>query len=157
MQTFEQRVLSMSAKQIIMAMVEALTHPPIINVDMRSFGDVRIVQKARLFGLIPAKTKCFGCAATNTICKISGITLDTSNVECLNKRAQAINSDRDFLSKFEVAINSLRCGSILGYNTALSTTGVAEITNPLDIELPILETNYTNNDLTPYIALADSQ
>lgn len=67
---FKQKVQSMTAKEIIMAMVESLIPPPLIKVDMGTFGTTEITKPATKFlgwTLRKAESICFGCAATNTI------------------------------------------------------------------------------------------
>jgi len=147
---FKEKVQSMTAKEIILAMVDSLTHPPIINIDMETYGENK-------------RGVCFGCAATNTICKISGVVFTSENIGNRRSRAKAVNDDifndtiDDFVYCFERAINGLRQSNLQTYNLFTKHEKFAEIVNPLDIELPRLDNNYTNDDLKPYIELANSQ
>lgn len=138
---FKEKVQSMTAKEIILAMVEGLRHPS-IKVDMDTFGEQR-------YGV------CYGCAATNTVCKISGITFDSTNIMYGNLRAEAINTDMNFLILFESAIDGLRAGSIDYYNKIALREGFAEIDPVVDI--PALYGDYTEEDLEFFVELASLQ
>ena len=59
---FKEKVQAMSAKEIIMAMVEGLRNP-VTKIHMGTYGKVE-------------GDVCYGCAATNAICKIGKISLD---------------------------------------------------------------------------------
>lgn len=141
-QTFEQKVKSMSAKEIIMSMVEGLQNP-VVRVDIDTFGEV-------------IDNVCYGCAATNAICKISGKTFNIENIGYRDGRAEFINSDPYFLMEFEVAIDFLRSGYILIYNKKAQEACFAQIEDP-KFELPKLTNNYTPKDLQQYINLANAQ
>lgn len=152
--TFEEKVKSMSAKEIITAMVDSLVRPPIVNVDMSTYGDA---YQKKFLGFIPyGKPVCFGCAATNTICKIAGITFTPENIIDVSKRAEAVGVDWGFLEVFEIAINSLRIGDISDYNYRARANGFAEIKSSY-ASLPVLNDNYTNSDLDKYRNLAKIQ
>ncbi len=140
---FEDKVKSMTAKEIIMNMVEALNNPS-INVDMRDFG------RYDEDGI------CFGCAATNTICRISGVIFNQTNIETYG-RADSLNVDRDFMDNFEYSINQLRSGDLEFYNQFARRGGFAVITNPENLKLPILTTDSYLENLQPYVYLANSQ
>lgn len=155
--TFEEKVKSMTAKEIIMAMVDSLTHPPIINIDMSSFGDSRVVDRKFLGIKIGKKKVCFGCAATNTICQISGKKFTTENINTRNLRAEFINTDYEFLNAFETAIDDLRSGYIESYNIKAAIHGFATIKNKGMKYFSRLKSSYTNADLEPYIRLANDQ
>lgn len=155
---FEQKVKSMTAKEIIMAMVDALTHPPIINIEMGTFGSCEIKRKKFLGITYKKEYTCFGCAATNTICQISGVVFVNDKIDSLYDRAQSINCrDAAFLKVFENAIDSLRTTSIEGYNYYATCGRFARITEKPDLELITLSNNYTNDDLKGYIELAKYQ
>ena len=150
---FQEKVQSMTAKEIIMAMVESLQNP-LIKVDMGSFGYSKVVEKKFLF--IPYKKKvCFGCAATNTICKISGKTFDSNSIREIEKRAEFQDTDPEFLKHFEIAIDYLRSSRILDYNAFASAKGFAQIEKT--VSLPPLYSDYTQEQLDKYIELANSQ
>ena len=134
---FEQIVKSMTAKQIIMAMVDGLRKPS-CKIDMSTFGSVR--------GGI-----CFGCAATNTISKICEIDyLDVST-------AVQLGNATDFLIRFECAIDQLRCGNVYDYNHLALSYGFSTIKEVEDLYLPCLSNNYTEEDLKAYEKLAELQ
>jgi hypothetical protein len=134
----EQKIIGLSAKEIIMAMVNGLRKRHVC-VDMSTFGHKS------------DNGVCFGCAATNTLIEVSGISEE-----------EAINTSELFLSTlisgFEKAIDCLRCGDIYSYNI-YSEYGlcIPEIVNPESIYLPALTDDYTEYDLQQYERLANSQ
>lgn len=149
--TFEEKVRSMTAKEIILAMVESLERP-IINVDMSVWGEAR---PKRALGLIPfGKPVCFGCAATNTLCKIANVKFTTENIEY--GRANAVNGNKWFVDKFEDAIDYLRRGHINAYNNFASVNGFSLIKD-VGIKLPYLKNSYTKKQLNVYRQLAEQQ
>lgn len=159
---FKEKVQSMTAKEIIMAMVKALTRPPIINIEMSSYGHVveTTVITKRFFGLYKKsaiKKLCFGCAATNTICQITGKKFTPDNISEPKDRAEFINSDTKFLDRFECAIDMLRRGNIKAYNEEAEIAGIATIEYDHTIEYPYLNNDYTNKDLAAYKQLAEEQ
>ena len=155
---FEETVKSMSASDIIMAMVKSLTKPPLLNVDMNYFGRVDRKKRTYLWGIIEIETsKCFGCAATNTICQISGKLFDKSNIEHDITRANFLKCDTTFLNLFERAINELRVGCIRDYNEYARLGEFARITRPPSLSLPVLRNDYMEEDLIPYKELAKYQ
>ena len=81
-----------------MSMVEGLQNP-VINIKMDDFG-------------YSESNICFGCAATNTVCKISNKTFTPDSIYHRSDRADFINTDHTFLAQFEHAIDSLRSGKI---------------------------------------------
>jgi hypothetical protein len=162
---FEDIVRAMSAKEIIMAMVDSLTPPPLIPIEMGSYGGVKIgtkfIEKSIIFGLFKIKVEkpeitCFGCAATNTICKISGIIFNDSNIYNGERRAKALNASYTFLTNFEYAIDSLRKGNLNRYNQFASYGEFAKI-QYFQLKLVKLENHYTLKHLENYKKLADFQ
>lgn len=149
--TFEEKVRSMSSKEIIMAMVDGLKKPT-VRVDFNTYGEFEI--KTRLFGLI-SREICYGCAATNTICRISDVTLRGDNIKYVEDRAKAVNSDSYFLLNFEYAINCLRKGSIDWYNMYASKYAFATIKKAA--EIPYLSNENYSEGLESYIRLANMQ
>ena len=145
---FEQKVKSMSAHDIIMAMVDGLRNPD-INVHMSNYGCAR-------------NGICYGCAATVTVMKIGNVIFDKTNIN-IEKHTQLIDCSYSFLSNFEEAIDSLRRGSIGIYNRRAKQYGFATIKNghfPLfreRIELPVLNTDDYKENLHFYEALAKRQ
>ncbi len=150
---FKQKVQSMTAKEIITAMVESLTPPPLIKIDMASYGEIKT--QTYFFGLFTKKV-CFGCAATNTICKISGKKFTTQNIMSTSSRAEFIFVDATFLNHFERAIDCLRRGDVDSYNERAKIIAIATI-KPNKTYLPRLNDDYTIEELGYYINLANEQ
>lgn len=164
---FQEKVRSMTAAEIIRAMVESLIPPPAIRIDMGTYGEARNVNITKGFSILglqiikPKKeVVCFGCAATNTVCKISGSVFTKEVIGEPELRAKFIETDRSFLSVFESAINQLRLGNIRAYNKDAKTGEFAQI----DIDkhwreigrLRELYNDYTSNDLVAYAQLANA-
>ncbi len=142
---FKEKVQSMTAKEIILAMVEGLRNPT-VKVDMNEFGGVN------------DKGICYGCAATNIICKITGKKFTKNNIENRERRSDFINTDFDFLEAFENAIDFLRMGDLDNYNKKAEEGKFAEITSGEDLKNFIYLTNdYTETDLKLLEELANLQ
>lgn len=136
--TFEEKVRSMSAAEIIMAMVNGLRKRH-VNVRMSSFGSIW-------------DGVCYGCAATNTICEISGKVFTDSLI--VYGRSYFVGAkSSDFLGIFEVAIDWLRSGEIWEYNRLAEHIKISLIED-VGIELPYLTDNYTDHQLDKYVELA---
>lgn len=131
--TLTEKVQGMTAKEIIIAMVQGLRNPMTI-IDMGDFGYRR-------------EGVCYGCAATNTICSLMEDTEHLMPKEGCRVYFEPIVND------FESAINDLRKGDIEGYNFY----GFAQIKEVEGIELPYLATNYTQEELDIYEQLANAQ
>lgn len=144
---FQETVQAMSARQIIMSMVNGLLNPA-TKVQMRTFGYYD-----------PEQDKCFGCAATNTIAIIAGLSkVAAKDLGWYGFNPTSLDDcDRRFLDHFEYAIDSLRNGYIEGYNKYASIGGFAQITDNPNRVLPRLSTSNYRKNLTPYIALAQEQ
>lgn len=149
---FKEKVQSMTASEIILTMVDSLKNP-VVNVEMHSFGGY---SEEKLLGLIPRKV-CYGCAATNTICKISGVKLNFKNINNVHERSEALNTEVGFLDDFEDAINYLRMGDIESYNEYAEKSGFANIQNNEELLLPEIQNGFTNEDLSFYVDLAKYQ
>ena len=133
---FELIVKSMTAKEIIMAMVEGLRHPSCV-VGMGTFGSVK-------------EGICYGCIATITIARIYGIgKLD-------EETTLQIKDSQSFMWQFKWAINDLRMGCVDYYNAIAEIYDFPTIREE-DLELPILEKDYTEEDLQAYVKLAKMQ
>lgn len=145
--TFRQQVLSMTAGEIIMSMVKGLEKPKTL-IDMGTYGTTRIKDQ---------KIVCYGCAATNTVCEISGVNFTPDNIDYTGDRARAIKSSYDFLKLFELAINELRKGNIDGYNEYAAKGKFRRIQNPFYLQLPRLNNVYTQEQLNVYTKLAKTQ
>lgn len=145
---FRQKVQSMTAKEIIMAMVNGLKARH-VAINMTTFGDV-------IDGV------CYGCAATNTICEISGVVFNESNIfEPYHAEGVGLKDGDShllvlFISRFEHAINFLRMGQIKSYNIIARQNGIAEIKIPFQSP-PFLGKYFTEKELNCYIELANLQ
>lgn len=140
--SFEEKVRSLSAREMVMTMVEGLEKPA-VEVDMATFGTAD-------------GGKCFGCAATNAICLISGHVFGADEIRGTGSRGIAINTDWDFLSDFEAAIDRLRRGRVAGYNLYASYGGFVQLKEP-DYELPVLTTENYRDHLDAYRKFAEEQ
>lgn len=145
---FEEIVQNMSAREIIMTMVNSLKNP-ITEINMQTYGKV------------DSEGICYGCAATNFICSVAEITT-TDMVEAkIDHRIRPFNTILDtsggFLFMFESAINYLRVGDLLRYNTIAVDIGIEKITNNQNISLSILDNGFTPGQLETYVLLANTQ
>jgi hypothetical protein len=147
--TFKQKVRAMSAKQIIMAMVEGLENPTTDFIKMSTWGHK------------DSKGVCYGCAATNAICRIAGknfeYNLQRSDDEGSTRILGSIEEDNPFISTFENAIDSIRCGSIDSANEELAILRLPQIRNYKGYDLPALQDENYLELLHHYVALADRQ
>lgn len=134
---FKERVLSMKPSEIIMAMVKGLRKRH-AKIDMSSYGTVED-------GI------CYGCAATNCILEIDNTLLD------YYKDHLAVDEETyGFIDKFESSINNLRSGDIDGYNYYMVQYGLEnEIVTKSYFYLPMLNDDFTEKDLLPYVELAE--
>lgn len=149
---FDEKVKSMSAKEIIMAMVEGLRNPS-TKVDMGTFGRAKIVS---LLG-ITLKATCYGCAATNTICNISGKKFTPNNIKGSKDKANFIDGSKEFVAHFEESIDRLRRGKTQWYNYLAKSEGFAQIKVKPGLNLPQLNSKDYLENLDPYVELADYQ
>lgn len=141
----KEKIQSMSAKEIIMAMVDGLKNP-ITEIDMSTYGNV-------IYGV------CYGCAATNTICNLMNITKEDfikANPKHTSKYLFLNEDDKKFVGYFESAIDCLRTGYIQDYNTYAKIRNFATIIGEEDC-VPMLSNDYTDDDLQKYIDLANKQ
>lgn len=136
--SFKEKVLSMTGKEIVMAMVNGL-QKEWVYVDMNTFG------------YQTKKGICYGCAATNAICEITGKIpdLSTSNYH----RLISVDDNYVFVARFEKAINRLRFGDIGDYNYWAREMGIAEL--PQSDLPPLNNQNYKEN-LQAYIDYANT-
>lgn len=143
---FKEKVLSMTAKEIVMTMVNGLRHRW-VEINMLSFGHK------------DEKGVCFGCAATNTICEILGEVVPLGDKYDLDKHdirnSGTDPNNPDFVSIFEDCINYLRLGDIPKYNSDAKTIGLPQLPIPA-IALPVLADDYTENDLQAYVDYANT-
>ena len=137
-------IRSMTAKEIIMNMVESLLNPE-IKTAMYTFG---YKDENGIY---------YGCAATASLCNLRNEWYSKEQIVLGN-----FGSEYVFLRLFSHAINHLRCGDISGYNEVARSEKFAVIKNTLsnkdeDYNLPRLYTNYKKTDLDVFIALAMTQ
>lgn len=132
--TFEQKVKSMKPSEIVMAMVNGLRKKH-VNINMRSLGHTK-------------NGICFGCAATNTICEINKQKFDNFSIGNVFTRAEFLQSDVGFLSKFEFSIDALRKGKIQMFNKYLEIIGIKTISIPYILNH--LTSNFDESDLIGY-------
>jgi hypothetical protein len=98
-----------SFSDIVQAMVDGVKKEW-VNVDMRSFGHTKT---HRILG-INVGEKCYGCAATNTLCELMQESFTKDQIRCIKTRVIKVNygiSTKD-LKYFESAIDLLRNGNI---------------------------------------------
>lgn len=152
---FKEKVLTMTAKEIIMAMVESLKNP-VTRIDMGTYGALYKPYNFKT-DTYSKKSYCYGCAATNTICHIADIKLTAKNIVSCSLRAKALKVDEEFLDWFESAIDALRRSDIDDYNGYAEKISIAQITEPFGFYLPELDDNYTTEELDHYIELANLQ
>src|SRR5690606_4387729 len=125
---------SMSAHDIIMAMVEGLRQPR-TEIDMMTFGEIK-------------EGICFGCAATNAILHIMNANEEEVKDHVLECE-ERLNHTSSFVDRFEMGIHCLRCGSVGGYNR-YAEGAFAPITPMPDSRLPLLDDDYTEVQLQEY-------
>jgi hypothetical protein len=149
------KIQSMTAKEIILTMVESLRNP-VTKIDMSTFGFKDV------FGENGKKNICYGCAATNTICKIGGfdpsIVLDVDeyrqyrHVEIYDPTE--ICDFKCIIMQFEWAIDALRMGNIDLYNEYAE--GRFSSIPRCDYYLPVIEDSFTDEDLKFYEYFANT-
>lgn len=138
---FENKIKSMNAHDIIMAMVEGLRKPR-TKIDMATFGRMRD-------GI------CYGCAATNAILHIMKAREDELENYIIVPQYRAYLLSAVYI--FESAIDWLRRGRVGMYNLDAKYYGFAKITPIPGLELPCLENDYTEDQLQEYVKLAEYQ
>lgn len=139
----EEKIKSLTPFEVIDSMIQGLKDPKCI-VYMGSFG-------AKVDGT------CFGCAATNAIMYLSGITFTPENIETTDSRAAALRIDIRTLDYFEFAIDNLREGRLDIANDCLREIGVAPIKYDINKTYPRLTTDTYLENLHYYEALRDEQ
>lgn len=125
---------------VLEVMIEGLKNP-VTKIDMSTFGK-------KEDGL------CYGCAATNAVCQIIGVSDDKLNKLEDNFLADIITDYRGFtvVYTFEAAVDALRKGNLLEYNSRIvcrySGTSLSHLKykGDMNVFLPSLETDtYTQN------------
>lgn len=143
--SFEETVGAMSPKQIVMAMVKGLKKEH-VRVDMGYFGSTFQEGENRV---------CYGCAATNTICEISGVVFTPENILGRTNRRLFLETTSHFLAVFETAIDCLRRGDVKGYNAYAEGNDMPLLPEPVE-KLPKLETDDYLQGLPAYVKYANS-
>jgi hypothetical protein len=150
MKNLKQEVDGMKLYQIVEVMVESLKNP-VIKVDMNYFGTVQ-------------DQVCYGCAATNAVCKIADAKYGFKNISRCELRSKFLKVDYDYLSFFETAIDNLRIGNIMSFYSNICRAKeitVEENTYKfladiyLNIHLKKLRNDYGEKDLDGYVFLAE--
>jgi hypothetical protein len=98
-----------SFSDIVQAMVDGVKKEW-VNIDMKSFGH----SKTRSILGINMGEKCYGCAATNTLCELMEERFKPRDINSADKRAIKVNYGITTLEllAFENAIDYLRSGEI---------------------------------------------
>jgi len=139
-----------SISDIVQTMIDGLEREW-VTINMGSFGSTyhsQEIKPKKFLGItykkgIPAKRKCFGCAATNFLCELMQKPFDSSLVHFRSKRQEIFNYGITLkeLENFEYAIDYLRKGLLDNFLIALNKI-------PLNFELPTYSEIY--EDL-PYL------
>lgn len=151
--TFKETLEALSAKELILLMVDSVENP-VTKLDMSTYGEV-------------TNGICYGCAATNTILKLSRGKLAPEIIcrRSLADSASSLGVSYQTLVIFEGAINFLRCGYIGDYEAwrlklipmpPEEGLRLPEI-KQYGIPLPVIENYYTKEDLDAYRKLAELQ
>ena len=139
---FEKKVKSMTANDIIMAMVKGLRKPRTI-IDMETFG--------RMENRI-----CYGCAATNAVLQIMKADEEEVMEHIIGHASEVYISSAAY--QFELAIDGLKNGKVDLYNKYAINAGFAQIKPiPGVKKLPCLWDDYTEEQLQEYVKLAKYQ
>jgi hypothetical protein len=152
MPTIKERLENKPSKAV-RAMVEGLRDIKTrddFEIDMSSYGDSD-----------EEGTICFGCAATVTLMRVTGVTFtpDTIGQDRVDRMiAMGMDPTDTFsyyeLQAFEMAINNLRLGNVYvflrGFLDSNTSRSLAE-----DITVPRLGDNYTIDQLANYEILAN--
>lgn len=139
----EEKIKSLTPFEVIDSMIQGLKNPKCV-VHMGSFG-------------CAIDRTCFGCAATNAIMYLSGITFTPENIETTDSRAAALGIGSKILYYFENAIDNLREGCLDIANGCLREIGVAPIKYDINKTYPRLTTDTYLENLHYYEALRDEQ
>jgi hypothetical protein len=126
------KVKSMSELEFLNLMIDSIENP-VTNLDMHTFGDIR-------------NNFCYGCLATNTICKL--LTIESADLSIIKGRYffNYGNMSRKLdgrLCHFESMIDHIRTGS---YQRYINVTTALDIT-PLSKEL----IHYSEKNFTPNV------
>lgn len=123
-------------------MIDGL-HAEHVKVDMGVFGMVSLIEGT-----------CFGCAATNALCQMTGARFHGREIEGNIYRSRVYRLDADFLFHLEHAYDYLRSGNIHDANYYLRTNAMSQLPLPKNT-LPFLSTQNYLEHLPAYQAYAD--
>ena len=146
-QSFKQKVQSMKFSDIMQAMIDGLKKEH-VKVNLETFGDA-------------VNGVCYGCAATNIFCEISGKVFTPENISPLDNRHRFISEsdlDDEFVFMFEDAIDDLRNTCIRYYNSTAIYMGFAPAPNAFEsrlYELPALQNHNWRYELPKYQEVCD--
>ena len=139
---FEDKVRSLKASELVLAMVEGLENHK-YEVDMETFGTTR-------------EGVCYGCAATNAIARISGKSPRfTSHISSERTWSKATKATKEFIRTLEFAFNTLRWGDLSVFNEYANIIQVKEIPVAYGEGLPALHNRTWQEDLPAYRKLAE--
>lgn len=148
--TFEEKVRSMTGREIIETMIAGLEREW-VKVKMQTFGDV-------YWGSEYSGPICVGCAATNFLCELNGKPFNIHNILGSTNRSVASNAEsRQFFQQFELAIDQLRRGNIMEYNALAKLGGYATIKGCAELFLPYMQDYNYKASLRAYKKLAAYQ
>lgn len=145
--TFEQKVRSMTASQLIQAMIDGL-NAGYYTVDMSTFGLYR-------------EGTCFGCAATHAICHISGVRPTFSELGTRDSHYWVISVNDgtgfSFFAHIEDFFEYLRTGDIESANEILTDLGMSAqiVVDPSRPKMRGLHTDDWESGLPAFQRLAD--
>lgn len=125
------------------------------RIDMSTFG--KLDYSKAVDGVI-----CMGCAATCTLFELNKAQLLPGEIETSTRRSEAMRVESDELRVFENMIDHLRQARVSDmvytykYRNLISFTDILEGAdyNP-DEDLPVLNGDYTLEELEPYTRYAD--
>lgn len=150
--TLTELIRSMTAEEIILNMVKALTNPE-IEIDMSSYGHT-----SYRFDQDEEEIKvCVGCAATASLCRLRNGWYSKEDITLRRFPREDV-----FLLNFEYAINELRKGDIETYNWFADKSHFARIVNTFEGDyhssLKVhLDNDFKEEDLDIFVALAVTQ
>lgn len=146
---FKAKVQAMSAKEILMAVVNGL-RAGYVRVDMSTYGGT-------IFDF--GEPICVGCAATAFICEVSQERPKACQLDNESSRMDFLGLHRNdenyiFFLNLERAINSLRQGVFYEYNRFAELYGMAKMSE--DLDLPHLGTKTWEKGLEKWERIADN-
>lgn len=145
MKTFKE-LLDGKPSNAVQAMIDGLRDADNIEsfkVDMETYGNAK-------------NGTCFGCAATATIMKITGVEFTEESILSETKRSFACDMGKDDLNDFEIAIDWLRESTVLPLLKYMNTPNANLLVKKINtMELPCLMTNSYRQHLPKYEKLVE--